>query len=178
MDIILSVLLQRAVHRADLLATSPPLPWPVLLRLSLLLILSVSLVRYLASAVRSYRRLRHIPGPPWAGLSKLWVVLRVTGGRAHTDFLDVCDKYGPVARIGPNQVLVGHPALLRQVLAVRAGFRRSEWYDGVRLEPGFDNVLSTRDEDTHTRIRAMLVHGVSLSPAGPVGHHNKTSVMG
>lgn len=125
-------------------------------------LLVLFLVYLMGTTVLSYRRLRHIPGPFLARISKLWVVRAVTSGRAHLTFHDTSIRYGPVSRIGPNQVLVSDPRALRRVLSVRAGYRRSEWYLGVRLEPGCDNVLSSMDEARHAEIRAKLVSGVGM----------------
>lgn len=49
----------------------------------------------LASVITQYFRLRHIPGPPSAGFSKWWLIRRITSGRTHLDYYEVCEKYGP-----------------------------------------------------------------------------------
>lgn len=45
--------------------------------------------------------------------------------------------------------------------AVRSPYRRSNWYDGIRLEADYDNVLSTRDENRHNDLRAKMAAGYS-----------------
>jgi hypothetical protein len=41
-----------------------------------------------------WHRLRHIPGPSFAGLSKFWLLRKALGGRFHLDTAEACEKYG------------------------------------------------------------------------------------
>ena len=43
---------------------------------------------------RTWLRLRHIPGPPFAGISELWLLYKTLGGRCHLDTAEACTKYG------------------------------------------------------------------------------------
>ncbi|KAK4069810.1 transcriptional regulator family: Fungal Specific TF [Purpureocillium lilacinum] len=45
------------------------------------------------STLRQYLRLRHIPGPPSAGISQWWLIRAVGGGRTHLDLYEACQKY-------------------------------------------------------------------------------------
>ncbi|KAK1511856.1 hypothetical protein CTAM01_00786 [Colletotrichum tamarilloi] len=110
---------------------------------------------------RQYRRLRHFKGPPLAAVSKSWLLKTVTGSRGHLEFYNVTKKYGSLARIGPNDLLNDDPGLMRRMLGVRSGYRRSDWYDGMRFNPSRDNVLSCRDEDEHTKLRSKMAAGYS-----------------
>ncbi|KAK1476984.1 hypothetical protein CCUS01_16700 [Colletotrichum cuscutae] len=110
---------------------------------------------------RQYRRLRHFKGPPLAAVSKSWLLKTVTGPRGHLEFYKVTKKYGSLARIGPNDLLNDDPGLMRRMLGVRSGYRRSDWYDGMRFNPSRDNVLSCRDEDEHTKLRSKMAAGYS-----------------
>lgn len=55
---------------------------------------AVCVAYLLVSRIRQYFRLRHIPGPPGAGFSKWWLIGRITSGRTHLDYFEVCEKYG------------------------------------------------------------------------------------
>jgi hypothetical protein len=46
------------------------------------------------SRVRTWLRLRHIPGPPLVGWSKAWLLRKALGGCFHLDTAEVCEKYG------------------------------------------------------------------------------------
>ena len=64
------------------------IPEPLLWLVAALLGLLVS------SWIRTYFRLRHIPGPVGVGFSKLWLLKKSFGGRFHLDTLELCEKYG------------------------------------------------------------------------------------
>ncbi|KAH8816215.1 pisatin demethylase [Xylogone sp. PMI_703] len=129
------------------------------------LILGASVLFLIASfalqTLRQYARLRHIKGPPGVGFSKLWMIRHVAGGTMHKDLGEVCEKYGSLARIGPNDLVTSDPELLRRMLGVRTRYQRSKWYVGMRFDPSRDNVLSERNDDRHTELRAKMAAGYS-----------------
>lgn len=58
-------------------------------------LLAILVASAVASRVRRWLRLRHIPGPPLAGWSKaIWLLRKSLGGRFHLDTAEVCEKYG------------------------------------------------------------------------------------
>ncbi|GKT45204.1 cytochrome P450 monooxygenase lolP1 [Colletotrichum spaethianum] len=122
---------------------------------------SVFIAYSVAAIVRQYLRLRHIKGPPTAGFSKWWLVRAVGGGRTHLDFYEACQQYGSIVRVGPNDLITSDPDLMKRMLNVRTTYRRSNWYDGMRLKPGQDNVLSTRDDGLHNKLRSKMAAGYS-----------------
>lgn len=48
----------------------------------------------LAERIRNRFRLRHIPGPFWAGWTDLWLIRRQLGGELNFKLYDVNKKYG------------------------------------------------------------------------------------
>lgn len=62
---------------------------------SFLIVLSISLI--IAQYFYTWYHLRHIKGPFLASLSKLWLIRKVSGGRMHLDFQEVCEKYGALS---------------------------------------------------------------------------------
>lgn len=54
----------------------------------------LALLLVVTSHVRSYLRLRHVPGPPGAALSKWWMLRNTVGGTMHIALKDACDRYG------------------------------------------------------------------------------------
>ncbi|POR38486.1 Pisatin demethylase [Tolypocladium paradoxum] len=113
------------------------------------------------STLRQFWRLRHIPGPPSAGFSQWWLVRAVGGGRTHLDLYEACQIYGSVARVGPNYLVTSDPDLMKRMLNVRTPYKRSDWYDGMRLDPSKDNVLSQRDDEAHGKLRSKMAAGYS-----------------
>lgn len=67
---------------------------------------------------------------------------------------------GSLARVGPNELVTNDPDLLRKMMGVRSSYTRGEWYDAIRLDPGRNNLLSTRDDDAHTKMRRKMAPGV------------------
>jgi hypothetical protein len=48
----------------------------------------------IVNRTRTWLRLRHIPGPRFAGISELWLLRKTFGGRCHLDTAEACTKYG------------------------------------------------------------------------------------
>lgn len=48
----------------------------------------------IVARIRTWLRLRHIPGPPFAGFSELWLLRKTLAGRCHLDTAEACSKYG------------------------------------------------------------------------------------
>ncbi|KAK1771973.1 pisatin demethylase [Phialemonium atrogriseum] len=113
------------------------------------------------STVRQYFRLRHIKGPAGTGISKWWLIRSVGGGRTHLDMYEVCEKYGSTARVGPEYLITSDPDLMKHMLNVRTPYKRSNWYDGMRLDPNKDNVLSMRNDELHGKLRLKMAAGYS-----------------
>lgn len=126
-----------------------------------LLVAAVSMVVILtiANAIRSYRRLSHIPGPRPASVSRLWNLTGLSGPRNHLNLLEASLKYGPLVRIGPNHLLTSDPELFRRMKAPRSPYRRGPWFDAMRFKPGKENVLSERQEEEHDRLRKLMAAG-------------------
>ena len=70
-------------------------------------------------------------------------------------------KSGSIVRIGPNHLVTNDPEVLKRMSAVRSPYRRSIWYEGMQLEPGYINVLSERNEERHNDHRSKMAAGVS-----------------
>lgn len=143
-------------------------------------LVAVLIVIALTLRIRTWLRLRHIPGPPIAGITEFWLLRKTLSGRCHIDLLEACKKYGTergtcvpremqaltanlgsLVRIGPNHLITDDPEVLRRMSAVRSPYRRSIWYDGLRLEHDYFNVVSERDENRHNDLRAKMAAGVS-----------------
>ncbi|KAF4637192.1 hypothetical protein G7Y89_g902 [Cudoniella acicularis] len=95
---------------------------------------------------RSYRRLSHFKGPSFAAFSNLWMSSAIATNKQYLELYRVCQKYGELARIGPNLLLTSDPDLIQ---------RRQ------KIEVGRDNMFSTIDENLHTHRRAQMAIGYS-----------------
>jgi hypothetical protein len=70
---------------------------------------------------------------------------------------------GSPARIGPNLLVTDDPELLRHMSAPRSKWTRGGWYDGVKLDPRMNNILSERDERRHAEMRSKMIGAVSFA---------------
>lgn len=95
--------LSSSLRRVLFLTTSPSLPrqfpemhakWDRFSWGWMLFAILVSIAIFLRT--RSWYRLGHIPGPPSAAFSKLWLLRKTLGGRLHLDLAEACEKYGIV----------------------------------------------------------------------------------
>lgn len=67
---------------------------------------------------------------------------------------------GSLVRVGPNDLVTDDPDVLRKIMATRSAYTRGPWYDAMRFDPGRDNLLSTRDEKAHIKLRNKMAAGV------------------
>jgi hypothetical protein len=109
----------------------------------------------------SYRQLAAFKGPHLARFTNLWMAKAVASKEQHLKLFEVYEKYGELARIGPNTLLTSDPELLQRMSSARSGYTRSDWYSGQKLEVDQDNLFSVLDEKIHTRRRAQMAPGVS-----------------
>ncbi|PKS07210.1 hypothetical protein jhhlp_005812 [Lomentospora prolificans] len=120
--------------------------------------------------LRTWSRLRHIKGPRIAGFTNLWMVKTIMGGNAHLDFQKLADEFGPLVRIGPNELLTGDPELLRRINGARSKYVRSTWYMSMKFDPDQDNVLSQLDDDLHNVLRTKMNPGYSGKEVDALEH--------
>ncbi|WZH40486.1 uncharacterized protein QYS62_001419 [Fusarium acuminatum] len=69
--------------------------------------------------------------------------------------------FGPLVRIGPNELLSTDPVVLRSMSAVRSTYTKGDFYSSGRIIPKVDNVVSERDEVKHKAMRAKMAPGYS-----------------
>ncbi|KAA6412103.1 MAG: cytochrome p450 [Lasallia pustulata] len=134
------------------------------LRLSAIVVacaIAALVVSAVISAVRSYRRLQDFKGPTLACFSDLWIFKATLLGNLNQQTSAVLKQYGPLARIGPNHLVTEDVDLLRHMSAARSVYTRSDWYDGMKLDPNINNVISERNDQRHTALRAKMAAGYS-----------------
>lgn len=120
------------------------------------------LVTYLVvSRVARAQRLWHIPGPPWAPWTTLWLLRRQLKRRVARDLAELTKQYGPIYRVAPNYVVISDPAEVRRVWHIRGPWSRSAWYDMFRFDQSVETVFSEQDNAAHAAIRAKLQPGYS-----------------
>lgn len=64
---------------------------------------------------REATSLRNVPGPFLASISQIWIVLQQRGLQRPLVDLALHRKYGPIVRVGPNEVLVSSPQSKKKI---------------------------------------------------------------
>ncbi|KAH7144940.1 cytochrome P450 [Fusarium sp. MPI-SDFR-AT-0072] len=111
---------------------------------------------FLLSSVFSWYRLRHIPGPFFGKFSYLWVAYITITGTQHDHLVNLNRSYGPIVRVGPNEVLVDDPDLIRKVSSTRNTYTKGNWYLGGKFNPYHDPMFQITDPVQHDRVKAKL----------------------
>ncbi|OAA66530.1 cytochrome P450 [Niveomyces insectorum RCEF 264] len=116
---------------------------------------TTAVLYYVAAAVVAARRLRAFHGPKLASFSYLWMARTALSGRmGEIYYRDATLRYGPVARIGPIDLITSDPVLIRRLSATRTPqYRRSSWYEPNRLDPYEHSMFSLRDDAAHDRLK-------------------------
>ncbi|KAF8816493.1 cytochrome P450 [Phlegmacium glaucopus] len=99
------------------------------------------------------------PGPTRCKLTKFWMAWISFGGRAHIYYKKLHDKYGPIVRIGPNELSIINVELIPYILGPQ-GMPKGPMWDGRRL-------LSTRGGELNhslTGVRDLRLHAQLRKP--------------
>ncbi|BCS06667.1 benzoate 4-monooxygenase [Aspergillus luchuensis IFO 4308] len=107
-----------------------------------------------------FHPLRSFPGPPLAKVSKLWSRIGNRTGRKSDRIHEAHLKYGPVVRIGPNELSFAEPAAARAIYTSSALVKEETFY---RAKTVFheNHLFSTRDVQAHRQRRKLFARGYS-----------------
>lgn len=116
---------------------------------------------YVTSAVYSWYRLRHVPGPFLASFSYLWLARLAYGGKQLEGYDLATRKYGSLVRVGPSDLLTDDPEVIKRLSSAKSQYWKSKWYTGFRFNPHHLVMFIMRDPATHDQIKAQLMPGYS-----------------
>ncbi|KAI0969727.1 pisatin demethylase [Xylaria arbuscula] len=108
---------------------------------------------YLLSSIIAWYRLRHIPGPFLAKFSYVWLARAAQGARVYYVHRDLCRKYGPLVRVGPNELTTDDPEILRRIAHVRGSYGKDPW--------DHDVMFTTLDMSVHDKMKSQI--GASIN---------------
>lgn len=91
-------------------------------------------VVYISWSIRSYWRLRHIPGPALWGWTVFPLFRLHLSGKQYEGLGELSKKYGKIVRIAPKTVMIWDPDVLRRMSAARSPYTRSDWYVDPDIE--------------------------------------------
>ncbi|KAI1663815.1 Cytochrome P450 [Pyrenophora tritici-repentis] len=99
--------------------------------------------------------LRQIPGPWWARFTSLGIILEGLKGRRVFGLEKLHHKYGPIIRIGPNEVSIGDWRQLRVIYAnSKAALKDSAFYHSATFV-GRNNIFQMTNPVEHGARRKM-----------------------
>ncbi|KAK3312504.1 cytochrome P450 [Apodospora peruviana] len=118
-------------------------------------------VAFLIREFKSWYRLKHIPGPFLNGISSFPMVRMAGSGRMCFQMRELGNRYGPLVRIGPNEVVFGDADTFRMITGARSPFVKSPWFGASRHLPDQHSIVSMSDEDEHKIMKGKLAPGYS-----------------
>ncbi|KAH6672247.1 putative benzoate 4-monooxygenase cytochrome P450 [Halenospora varia] len=126
----------------------------------ILTVLGLAIFKILITSIYTrHFQLSHIPGPSWAAYTRLYLSKVLASGKSCETFVNINQKYGPLARIGPNHLLTSSPTFVRKILAARSGYTRGPWFDSIRIDPLVPNIVSERSPKRHNQLRHQMSAG-------------------
>ncbi|KAM7207839.1 Pisatin demethylase 13 [Naviculisporaceae sp. PSN 640] len=113
----------------------------------------------IVSYFRTWYRLRHVPGPFLNSLTVFAQITKSWGGQYHLYLEELHQKYGPLVRVGPSEVMFSDPDTFKRVNGARSQYTRGPFFEVLRAQPGKDHISSTRSEQRHKELRGKMGPG-------------------
>ncbi|KAI1756200.1 cytochrome P450 [Xylaria castorea] len=105
--------------------------------------------------------LAKVPGPWYTNWTDVIFKINVLKGNGPIYVDQLHKQYGPVVRVGPNEVDVTDLTAVKKIHRVKAVFVKSDFYNGIPY--GKENLVSTQDIEFHRRHRKLLSQPMSES---------------
>lgn len=107
-----------------------------------------------------FHPLRNIPGPPLAKVSRLWARVGNFYGCKSERVHAAHQKYGPVVRVGPNEISFADPTAVRDIYTNDVFVKEQTFYRAKRVFHE-EHMFSFRDPEAHKQRRKLLSRGFS-----------------
>ncbi|KAF4947619.1 hypothetical protein FSARC_13921 [Fusarium sarcochroum] len=107
-----------------------------------------------------FNPLRKFPGPTLWAISIVPYVYMCLSGESHRTILQLHQKYGPIVRIGPNDLSLNHPDGMKDLRGHRKIGTGENPKDPNLAQFNADNIIGANRQD-HQRFRRALAHGFS-----------------
>ncbi|KAI0458840.1 cytochrome P450 [Xylaria acuta] len=108
-----------------------------------------------------FNPLAKIPGPWYTNWTNAILKIKVLKGIGPIYVDQLHKQYGPVVRVGPDEVDVTDLATVKKIHRVKADFVKTDFYKGLGYAK--ENIVGTRDIDFHRRHRKLLSQAMSES---------------
>lgn len=119
---------------------------------SILFVFGVAFIYYIVHQ-RFFHPLSGFPGPYVASITNWWKVYHVYQLDLHEVVLSLHQKYGPVVRIGPNDLHFWNPEALTAIYKAGRTMPKTGFYDAfTTFNP---NLFGTTDDDVSVQLQAV-----------------------
>ncbi len=139
-----------------------------------LTLLGLILLRNVVTRIRRWHRLRHIPGPAICGWTSLWLTWQYKKGTIQYIIVQLSEKYGPLVRIGPNEVVCVNLDQLLRITSAKSRYTKDDWYILGRTNPPMDNAFSTTDPELRKRKLRITLPAVSATVTGILSANSRS----
>lgn len=107
-----------------------------------------------------FNTLCKFPGPSLWAISSIPYARMFLSGKGHIKMRDMHQKYGPIVRIGPNDLSINHPDGMKDLRSHRKTGTGENSKDPIVAQFNADNIIGANRQD-HQRYRRALAHGFS-----------------
>lgn len=92
-------------------------------------------------------------------MSSLWLTFYELAGIRTATIHQLHRKYGPVVRVGPNEVSFSGASVINEIYTQKTIFLKAPHYDTMSPKPA--GIFSLRDKTAHSQRRSLLSHAFS-----------------
>ncbi|QPC73189.1 hypothetical protein HYE68_003941 [Fusarium pseudograminearum] len=107
-----------------------------------------------------FHPLSKFPGPRLWAISTIPYIRKLAGGECHFTILEMHKKYGPIVRVGPNELSLNHPEGMKALRGHRKSGTGENSKEPISTSMSADNIIGA-DRENHQRYRRSLAHGFS-----------------
>lgn len=122
----------------------------------------------MAYRLSSLHPLSRYPGPFLCKVTKLWIIWLAYRGKLHLYYKSLHDLYGPIVRIGPNDLSINEKKLIPFILGSRGMPKGPIWDARRNRQLGRDReyhaVIDVRDLNIHAQLRRRWNEAFSSEP--------------
>lgn len=107
---------------------------------------------------RTLHPLAKVPGPIWPSISRTWLMYHHHKGDIEIVERGLHEKYGPLLRIAPDEVVCAKPEYLLQIYPITKPLQKTDWYhpwrpQGLGSQP---DLFTQTDEKLHSAYRKIV----------------------
>jgi hypothetical protein len=129
---------------------------------------------------RTLHPLASVPGPFWASVSRIWYMYRIYVGDMHTVQRKLHEQYGPIVRVGPNEVSTAEVSAIPKIYRNQKPLAKTDFYSvwgGGTISKQLDTFAET-NERVHSNYRRNVNPVYTLSNVlKSEGYINKVSAL-